>query len=109
MIILCRDDLTPEQRDRIRTTVGGLGSRWWEREEGGRAVFETAPEADAMRCEVERLAGVERVFAGEPGAHLATRDHRSAPTQVRVGGAVFGAGRPVVIAGPCAGGEKRGV
>ena len=102
MIILCRDDLTPDQREHIRSTVDGLGFRWYERDEGGRAVFETAPESNAMRCELEQLAGVERVFAGEPGAHLATRDHRNESTRVRIGDAEFGGHHTVVIAGPCA-------
>ncbi len=102
MIILCRDDLSPDQRERLRSAVDGLGFRWYERDEGGRAVFETAPEADAMRGDIENLAGVERVFAGEPGAHLVTRDHHGSSTEVRIGDVVFGAGETVVIAGPCA-------
>jgi 3-deoxy-7-phosphoheptulonate synthase len=102
MIILCRDDLTPSQRDSLRSALEGLGFRWYERKEGGRTVFETAPEADPMRCELERMAGVERIFAGEPGAHLATRDHRPEGSRVAIGPAVFGGDAPVVIAGPCA-------
>ena len=102
MIILCRDDLTPEQRERVRAAVAAWGFPFWERDAGARAVFETAPAAAPMRCEIERMAGVERVFAGEPGMHLASRDHRSEPTRVAVGDVVLGGDATVVIAGPCA-------
>jgi 3-deoxy-7-phosphoheptulonate synthase len=102
MIVLCRTDATPAQRDRILAAVRGLGVEPHVREQDGRFVVESASASDAARCDIERLAGVERVFAGEPGAHLATSDHRATRTKVRVGDVVFGGPETVVIAGPCA-------
>jgi len=102
MIVLCRTDATPAQRDRILAAVRGLGVEPHVREQDGRFVVESASTSDAARCDLERLAGVERVFAGEPGAHLATSDHRATRTKVRVGDVVFGGPETVVIAGPCA-------
>ena len=43
----------------------------------------------------------ERVFVGEPGAHLTTWDARLEPTRVRVGDVEFGGPETVVVAGPC--------
>ena len=43
MIILCRDDLTPEQLERIRSAVSGLGFRWYERREGVPSYEECCP------------------------------------------------------------------
>ncbi len=102
MIILCRTDLTPAQRERILAEIEGLGFEAFVRTVGERTVIEGPPASSAARCEVERLAGVERVFVNEPGAHLVTHDHRSEPTLVRVGDAVFGGPGTLVIAGPCA-------
>jgi 3-deoxy-7-phosphoheptulonate synthase len=102
MIVLCRTDATPAQRDRILAVVREMGVEPHAREQDGRFVVEASSAADAARCEIERLAGVERVFAGEQGAYLATTDHRPARTKVRVGGAVFGGPDTVVVAGPCA-------
>jgi 3-deoxy-7-phosphoheptulonate synthase len=102
MIVLCRTDLTPAQRDRVVALLATHGFECFERSEGERTVIEAPPAADACRCEVETLPGVERVFAGEPGAHLATRDHRAEPTRVAVGDVVFGGGETVIIGGPCA-------
>jgi 3-deoxy-7-phosphoheptulonate synthase len=65
-------------------------------------VIESPSATDAARCDIERLAGVERVFAGEPGAHLVTWDAHPAATKVQVGDVVFGGPDTVVVAGPCA-------
>jgi 3-deoxy-7-phosphoheptulonate synthase len=102
MIVLCRTDLADAQRDRILAAVRGLGATPHVREVDGRTVIEASGASDAARCEIERMAGVERVFAGEAGAHLATRDHRAESSKVRVGKAVFGGDRTVVVGGPCA-------
>jgi len=102
MIVLCKSDLTPAARERILAAVERLGFGCAVRTVGRRTIIEAPPAADALRCEVERLPGVERVFAGEPPVHLATREHRTEPTRVRVGDAVFGGADTVVIAGPCA-------
>ena len=102
MIILCRTDLTSAQHDRILAAVRDLGVEPSERHQGERLVIEASQGVDAARCDVERLAGVERVFGGEPAAHLVTRDARPERTLVRVGDAVFGGPETVVIAGPCA-------
>jgi 3-deoxy-7-phosphoheptulonate synthase len=102
MIVLCRPDATPEQRDRILAAVQQGGAQAFVRQEGGRTVVEAAAAPDARRAEVERLPGVERVFGNEGGAHLATREHRSEPTRVALGDAVFGGAHAVVVAGPCA-------
>jgi 3-deoxy-7-phosphoheptulonate synthase len=102
MIVLCRTDLTDAQRDRILAAVRGLGVSPQVRQEDGRTLIESPGTTDAARCEVERLAGVERVFAGEPGAHFATWDSRATATKVDVGGVVFGGPETVVVAGPCA-------
>jgi len=102
MIVLCRDDLSDVQRDRILAAVRGLGVDANVRKADGRTVIEASGDADAARCEIERLAGVERVFAGEPGAYLATRDHHPTSTKVKVGDVVFGGAETIVVGGPCA-------
>ena len=102
MIVLCRPDLTDAQRERLLAAVRSLGVEPFSRMEGDRAVFEVPAAADAARCDIERLAGVERVFVGEPGAHLATWDARNVATRVRVGDVEFGGPQTLVIAGPCA-------
>src|SRR5437773_1234569 len=102
MIVLCTTDLADAQRDRILAAVRGLGVTAHVRAVGGRTVIEAAGDVDAARCEIERLAGVERVFAGEPGAFLVTREHRPESTKVRLGDVVFGGPETVVIGGPCA-------
>jgi len=102
MIVLCRTDLADAQRDRILAAVRGLGATPHLRDVDGRTVIETTGGSDAARCELERMAGVERVFVGEPGAHLATRDHRPEGSKVRVGSAVFGGNETLVVGGPCA-------
>jgi 3-deoxy-7-phosphoheptulonate synthase len=102
MIVLCRTDLTAAQRDRILAAVRGLGVSPQVREQDGRTVIESPSTTDAARCDIERLAGVERVFAGEPGAHLVTWDVRAESTKVQVGDVVFGGPDTVVVAGPCA-------
>lgn len=102
MIVLCRPDLTDAQRERVLACLRSHGVEPFFRCEGARPVIEAPASADAARCEVERLAGVERVFVGEPGAHLATWDARMEPTRVRVGDVTFGGPATLVIAGPCA-------
>jgi len=102
MIVLCRTDLSDAQRDRILAAVRGLGVSPQVREQDGRTVIESPAATDAARCDIERLAGVERVFAGEPGAHLVTWDARPTATKVQVGDVVFGGPDTVVVAGPCA-------
>ncbi|MCE9637167.1 MAG: 3-deoxy-7-phosphoheptulonate synthase [Planctomycetes bacterium] len=102
MIVLCRPDLTDAQRERLLDAVRALGVEPFVRMEGVRTVVETGASADARRSDIERLVGVERVFAGEPGAHLVTRDAHSEPTRVQVGGHAFGGPETLVIAGPCA-------
>src|SRR5689334_15855336 len=102
MIVLCRPDLTDAQRERLLGALRGLGVEPFVRTEGDRTVVETPATVDASRCDVERLPGVERVFVGEPGAHLVTWDARLEPTRVRVGDLEFGGPRTLVIGGPCA-------
>lgn len=101
MIVLCRPDLTDAQREGLLACVRSLGVEPHVRMEGARPVFEVPASADAARCEIERLPGVERVFVGEPGAHLATWDARLEPTRIRVGDVEIGGPETVVIAGPC--------
>jgi 3-deoxy-7-phosphoheptulonate synthase len=102
VIVLCRTDLTPAQRDRILAAVRAAGVEPTLRDREGRTVIDAPAAANACRCEVERMAGVERVFAGEAGAHLATWDAKSTATKVKVGDVEFGGPATVVIAGPCA-------
>lgn len=102
MIVVCAPSTTPEQRSRIDAELTALGFPVAERELGARRILELPRAADACRCSIERLAGVERVFVGSPGVHLAAREFRPEGTTVRVGEAVFGGDRTVVIAGPCA-------
>lgn len=102
MIVLLRPDAPAAERDSVRAALRALAAPVVERELGPRHVLETPATADACRCEIERMAGVERVFVGEPAAHLAGRDLRAADTRVRIGTAVFGGPATVVIAGPCA-------
>jgi len=61
-------NLTALEFLRYLAAVRGLGVEAHVREQDGRVVVETSSSSDAARCEIERLAGVERVFAGEPGA-----------------------------------------
>ncbi|MCG3134458.1 MAG: Phospho-2-dehydro-3-deoxyheptonate aldolase [Planctomycetes bacterium] len=104
MIVLCRPDLTDAQRERILSGVRGLGVTPHVRTEGARTVVEAPASADAACCEIERLAGVDRVFTGDAGAHLATWDGAGGAerTRVRVGTAEFGGRDTVLVAGPCA-------
>lgn len=102
MIVLCRTPLTPAERERVVAAIERIGVGCHVRTVGGRTVLEAPAAADAMRCEIERVPGVERVFVGEPPVHLATRDHRASATRVRVGDVVFGGDETVMIAGPCA-------
>ena len=102
VIVLCSSDLTPAQRERLVAAVERAAGVAYVRRVGERVVVEAPQSADARRCEIERLAGVERVFVGEPPVHLATRDHRATDTVVEVGDVSFGGGEAVVIAGPCA-------
>ncbi len=51
---------------------------------------------------LSRQPGVEQVVKPGPAYTLAAREVRPAGTVVRVGQVTFGAGDPVVIAGPCA-------
>jgi 3-deoxy-7-phosphoheptulonate synthase len=102
MIVLCRTDLVDAQRDRILAAVRRLGVTPHVRTLDGRTIIETPETFDAARCEVERLPGVERVFAGEPGAHFVLREQHAQDTTVKVGDAVFGGPETVIVGGPCA-------
>jgi 3-deoxy-7-phosphoheptulonate synthase len=102
MIVLLRPDVPEAERDNVRRALRALAAPVVERALGARHVFETPATADACRCDIERMPGVERVFVGEPPAHLTLRDTHPADTRVRIGGAVFGGTSTVVIAGPCA-------
>ena len=102
MIVLLRPGTPDSDRDRVLAAVRALDVPVVERPLGERHVIETPAAADACRCEIERLPGVERVFVGEPAAHLAGRDAHPANTLVHVGDAVFGGPSTVIVAGPCA-------
>lgn len=102
MIVVCTPSATPEQRARIDAAVAALGFSVAERSVGDRRILELPAAADPCRCRIEQLAGVERVFVGSPGSHLADRACVPEGTRVRVGEAVFGGHATVVIAGPCA-------
>ncbi len=102
MLVLLSKSATDAERDRIVQTVHDLGFSVQVRQAGEHTVIETGAGSEACRCEVERLAGVERVFAGETAAHYATRDHRQEPTQIQVGDTLIGGAGTCIIAGPCA-------
>jgi len=102
MIVLLRPDASPSDREHVLAALRGLGYPVTEAERAGRTVLEAPSGADAGRCRIECLAGVERIFTGEPPAHLVTRELQPRNTVVRVGAAEFGGSETVPMGGPCA-------
>jgi 3-deoxy-7-phosphoheptulonate synthase len=65
--------------------------------------------ADELRDALARIEGVESIETFGASWKLVSRGFRSDRTTIRVGNAVIGGGRPVVMAGPCAVESREGI
>lgn len=102
MIVVMRRGATPEQVAAVRQRLEALGFGVHVSEGVERTVLGVI--GDRTReagMGLELLPGVERVVPILKPYKLASRDFRPEPTVVEVAGVRFGAGDPVIIAGPC--------
>ncbi len=102
MILVLKEGITQEEKDRIRSTLRGEGYLVREMSDAGRSLLGAIGEATRDVDFFERLPGVERVIPISSAFKLASRKMHPQDTLVHVGDAVIGGERIVVIAGPCA-------
>jgi 3-deoxy-7-phosphoheptulonate synthase len=105
MLIVMRPGATREDQDRVAATITAAGgeARAVPGPGGRLALAVTGGTAPADGAQVASLPGVEEVFWGAASYHLASREWRPEPTQVRFdGGVTIGGSEVVLIAGPCA-------
>jgi 3-deoxy-7-phosphoheptulonate synthase len=102
MILVLKEGITQEEKDRIRSTLRGEGYLVREMTDSGRSLLGAIGEATQDLDFFEKLPGVERVIPISSTYKLANRKMHPQDTLVPVGDAVIGGERIVVIAGPCA-------
>ncbi|MBW2172074.1 MAG: phospho-2-dehydro-3-deoxyheptonate aldolase, partial [Deltaproteobacteria bacterium] len=102
MILVLQEGITPEEKDRIRTTLRGEGYIVREMVDSGRSFIGAIGEVTQNPDFFEGLPGVERVIPISTAFKLASRKIHPQDTLVQVGDAAIGGERIVVIAGPCA-------
>ncbi|MBW1859543.1 MAG: phospho-2-dehydro-3-deoxyheptonate aldolase, partial [Deltaproteobacteria bacterium] len=102
MILVLQEGITPEEKDRIRTTLRGEGYIVREMVDSGRSLIGAIGEVTQNLDFFEGLPGVERVIPISTAFKLASRKIHPQDTLVQVGDAAIGGERIVVIAGPCA-------
>ena len=109
MLLLLRDDLTPEDTDLVCASCEALGfrARVLEVGERGSTLLEVEGEAGPvaaakLRSVLEDHLAVARVIDPRGASELAGAGADRPETVVRVGDAVFGGGQAALIGGPCA-------
>ena len=103
MLIIMKSGSTPEDVDRVRGVIQGLGfdSQLLPLTERGAVLvagYGQQPHPDLF----ETLPGVELVMPVQRAVQHVSRHARSGDTVVRVGGLAIGAGGLTLVAGPCA-------
>lgn len=103
MIIVMHPDATPDEVERVVQNLRSLGAEVSVSSQGSRTVVNGSVEGLLKgKAPWESFSGVERVLPVIPGGRQAGREHKSEDTTVTVGPVEIGAGKLVVIAGPCA-------
>ncbi len=103
MIIVLRPDATKKQLDHLITKIKKLGLKPWISKGVERTIVGVIGEEDVIRVQpLEAYPGVERVLSILKPYKLASRDFKKEDSVIDAGGGVkVGAGRIVVMAGPC--------
>jgi 3-deoxy-7-phosphoheptulonate synthase len=105
MIVLLREDASPEQRAAVAHHLAAAGARGplhsVHATLGDAYVIDGAAIAAPARATIAALPGVARLVTLETPYQLASRALQPARTIVRVGNVRIGGQEPVVIAGPC--------
>jgi 3-deoxy-7-phosphoheptulonate synthase len=109
MLLLLRDDLTPEDTHAVCASCEALGFRVRELEVGERGARllevegDVGPEAAAkLRSVLEDHLAIAKVIDVHGARELVDAGPTRPETVVRVGDAVFGGGQAALIGGPCA-------
>ena len=105
MIVLLREDATPEERAAVAHHLSDAGARGplhsVHAAPGDAYIVPDADLAPSARAAIAVLPGVARLVAVETPYQLASRALHPSKTVVRVGEVRIGGGEPVIIAGPC--------
>ncbi|MFH1853275.1 MAG: 3-deoxy-7-phosphoheptulonate synthase, partial [Candidatus Neomarinimicrobiota bacterium] len=103
MLVIMNTDATADQIRRVRDRIGEMGysahSVKWH---GQQALGVTGNKGKEDRIYLEGLPGVLKVVPLSKPYKLASRETRPENSVYNIGGAVFGDGNVVMIAGPCA-------
>jgi 3-deoxy-7-phosphoheptulonate synthase len=105
MIVVIRDDASPEQRAEIARTLAAPGARSPLRPvrapAGDLFVVDGAASAPKAYARLAGLPGVARIVTIDTPYQLASRAFQPDKTVVRVGAVRVGGPEPVLVAGPC--------
>src|SRR6056297_303703 len=102
MIIVLRNDITPEQKKDAKTFLENHGFKVRERVGKQDTIFVAVGGLRIDTREVEILPGVDRVIPISKPYKLASRELKKEDTILHIGPVHIGGGRIAVIAGPCA-------
>ena len=103
MLIVMKSDCTPEEFDRVRQVIEGLGCQARRIPLSDRQALNLSGFAESPNPSLfESLPGVAQVVpVSRPVRHV-QRSARPEPTRITVGEATIGAGALTLVAGPCA-------
>ncbi len=101
MIIELKQDVTEEQKSRIRNTLSEDGMMVREISDGGRDAIGAVGRGSKKAEDYEALPGVEKVTPISTAFKLVSRQLHPEDSKVQVGDVVVGGDRIAVIAGPC--------
>ena len=103
MIAILTGSCTLRQKADIVTLIEREGLRVHvDRAHGSEIIGVVGNNPDRLAAAIAEMPGVREVQKGKRPYALVSRDYHPESTVVKVGSARFGAGKPVVIAGPCA-------
>ena len=103
MIIVLKPDITPEQKEKLKEKIRGLGFDIHESVGKERTIFGIigGNVNILMELGIETYPGVEKVIRVLKPYKIVSRDFHPEDTVIEVGGVKIGGGHFAVIAGPC--------
>ncbi|WP_022669032.1 3-deoxy-7-phosphoheptulonate synthase [Desulfospira joergensenii] len=102
MLLVLEDQITPGQRDEIKSRLHGEGCIAREITDKGRNLIGIIGKTLKTPEEYKKLEGVLDALSIQTSHKLVSREFKSEDTRVKIGNVVVGGDRIVIIAGPCA-------